>query len=364
MRAALFPVLGIALASAWLFAQSAETTIGVRYVPDQERLKLPTDRTEIGSMHGDVAVSAVGEVYISVEGSVRQRFAILGPNPGLQVYAPDGRFLHNVVGAPSDLHGFIIHREAGTEYIYGARLAAGPSLADQTRAGVDGEIVVKMTLDGTVAMTIPASRIPEQFKNKGADGQSYTRLTGIAVAPNGDLYVADGYASDYIHRFDRNGRYLASFGGKQAPYGFRTLHKLTIDTRFQPARLLACDRENGRVVHLSLDGALLGIVASDLRRPAAVAVRGEYAAIGELQGRVTLLDKGGQVAGTLGENTVADEIASNRTEPSKWRSGIVTAPHGVAFNARGDLFVSEFNLAGRVHHFAAQAGSASLNIIR
>jgi hypothetical protein len=359
MRAALFPVLGIALASAWLSAQSAGTTIGVRYLPDPEWLKLPTDRTEIGSMHGDVAVSAAGEVYISVEGSVRQRFAILGPNPGLQVYAPDGRFLRNIPGAPPDLHGFVIHRDAGTEYLYGARLAAGPSLADQTRAGLDGQVVVKMTLDGTIAMTIPASRIPEQFKNKSADGQSYMRLTGMTVAPNGDLYVTDGYASDYIHRFDRNGRYLASFGGKQAPYGFRTLHKLTIDTRFQPARLLACDRENGRVVHLSLDGALLGIVAGDLRRPAAVAVRGEYAAIGELQGRVTLLDKVGHVAGTLGENTVADEIASNRTEPSKWRPGIVTAPHGVAFNAGGDLFVSEFNLAGRVHHFAVQAGRST-----
>jgi len=176
------------------------------------------------------------------------------------------------------------------------------------------------------------------------------------VAPNGDLYVTDGYASDYIHRFDRNGTYLASFGGKAAPYSFRTLHKLAIDTRFEPARLIACDRENGRVVHLSLDGQLLGVVASDLRRPAAVAVQGEYAAIGELRGRVALLDKAGHVAGVLGENTVADEIASNRTEPSKWRPGIVTAPHGVAFNAHGDLFVSEFNLAGRVHRFAAQPG--------
>jgi hypothetical protein len=291
---------------------------------------------EIGSMHGDVAVSAAGEVYISVEGSVRQRFAILGPNPGLQVYAPDGRFLRNVPGAPPDLHGFIIHRDSGVEYLYGVRLAAGPSPADQTRAGLDGQVVVKMTLDGAMAMTIPASRIPDQFKNKAPDGQSFMRLTGIAVAPNGDLYVTDGYASDYVHRFDRNGRYLASFGGKQPPYGFRTLHKLAIDTRFEPVRLIACDRENGRVVHLSLDGQLLGVVAADLRRPAAVAIQGEYAAIGELRGRVTLLDKAGHAAGVLGENTVADEIASNRTEPSKWRPGIVTAPHGVAFNARCD----------------------------
>ena len=80
MRAVLFPVLGIALACAGLAAQ-ATTGVAARHVPDPEWLKLPTDRLEIGSMHGDVAVSAAGEVYISVEGSVRQRFAILRPNP-------------------------------------------------------------------------------------------------------------------------------------------------------------------------------------------------------------------------------------------------------------------------------------------
>ena len=51
-------------------------------------------------MHGDVAVSANRDVYISVEGTVTQRFAILGPSPGLQVYASDGRFLRNVASAP------------------------------------------------------------------------------------------------------------------------------------------------------------------------------------------------------------------------------------------------------------------------
>jgi len=61
-----------------------------RAMPDW--LKLPEGRTEIGAMHGDVAVSADGDVYVSVQGSVRQPFAILGPNSSLQVYGPDGRY--------------------------------------------------------------------------------------------------------------------------------------------------------------------------------------------------------------------------------------------------------------------------------
>ena len=314
---------------------------------------LPEGRTQIGSMHGDVAMSAAGEVYISVEGSVTQRFAILGPNPGLQVYAADGRFLRNIERAPSDLHGFVIHRDASGEFIYGVRLAGGPAEADQTRGHLNEQVIVKMALDGTIVMAVPASRIPDSFKNKANDGRPFMRLTGIAVAPNGDIYATDGYASDYVHRFDSKGNYLASFGGKQAPYGFRTLHKLAVDTRFTPARLIGTDRENGRLVHLSLDGQMLNVVAEGMLRPAAVAVFRDLVAVPELRGRVSVLDTRGKTVAVLGANSTADDTNNNRTEPSHWRPGIVTAPHGVAFDQNGNLFVSEFNLFGRIHRFTA-----------
>src|SRR3989442_14374648 len=93
--------------------------------------------------------------------------------------------------------------------------------------------------------------------------------------------------------------YIKSFGGKDAPYGFKTLHQLTVDTRFTPARLIACDRANGRIVHLSLDGEPLDVVAKGLLLPAAVAVHGDYAAVAELRGRVILLDKAGSIVATL-----------------------------------------------------------------
>jgi hypothetical protein len=346
-------VLVLCVAVAVAAGSSPAFTAGpADYTADPSWLKLPEGRTQIGSMHGDVAVSSSGEVYVSVEGTVTQRFAILGPSPGLQVYGPDGRYLRNVDGAPFDLHGFVIRREGNGEFIYGARLAGGPSAADQARVHLDTQVIVKMTLDGKVVLTVPAKSIPDQFKNKSADGQPFMRLTGIAVAANGDIYVTDGYASDYIHRFDRTGKYIASFGGKNAPYGFRTLHKMAIDTRFQPARIIACDRENGRIVHLALDGTFIGVVAEGLLRPAAIAVHDDYVAVGELRGgRVSLLDKTGKVVAVLGENTVADDVNNNRTEPEKWRPGIFTAPHGVAFTGGGDLLVSEFNLFGRVHRF-------------
>jgi DNA-binding beta-propeller fold protein YncE len=293
-------------------------------------LKLPEGRAQLGNQHGDVAVSSAGEVYVSVQ----------DPSAGLQVFSPDGKFLRNVNGAPSDFHGFVIHKETGGEFIYGATLR--------------GQTIVKMTLEGAIVMTIGSSAIPDQYKVRNArSNQLALLLTGLDVAPNGDIYVTDGYASDYIHRFDRNGRYLSSFGGKQAPYGFNTLHKLAIDTRFMPSRLIACDRANNRIVHLSLEGVFLGVVAKDLLLPAAIVIDGDHAIVGELTGRVTVFDKAGAVVTRVGANT-EQGVGSNKLPPAQWREGFVLAPHGVALNARGDLFVSEFSAFGRVHRFNRQ----------
>src|SRR5215510_11264295 len=293
-------------------------------------LKLPEGRMQLGNQHGDIAVSAAGDVYISVQ----------DPAAGLQVYSPEGKFLRNVNGAPSDFHGFVIHKEADGEFLYGATLR--------------GQTIVKMRLDGTIVMTIGSSAIPDQFKIRNARSNLLSLLlTGLDVAPNGDIYVTDGYASDYIHRFDKTGKYLASFGGKQPPYSFNTLHKLAIDTRFQPARIIACDRANNRVVHLSLDGAFIGVVAQDLKLPAAIVIDGDNAIVGELNGRVTVLDKAGAVVSRIGEN-VEQGTGTNKIPPAQWRQGFVLSPHGVALNAHGDLFVSEFSAFGRVHRFNRQ----------
>lgn len=289
--------------------------------------KLAPGRPQMGNMHGDIAVSSKGEVYVSV----------MDPKAALQVYAPDGTFLRVVLNAPPDFHGFVIHKESGGEFIYGARLGTGQ--------------ILKLTLDGSEVLNIPPTAVPDEYKSAVKDGKTVVRFTSMDVAPNGDLFVTDGYSSDYVHRFDKAGKYLKSFGGKKEPFGFKTLHKIAIDPRFDPPRIIGCDRANLRVVHLSLDGEFRGVIAKDLLLPAAVAIHGDHAVIGEIKGRVTILDKAGAIVAQMGANTAADEVGTNKTEPDKWRTGVVTAPHGVACNERGDVFVSEYNIYGRIHRF-------------
>ena len=309
----------------------AVTTVAAAgYSTVSDWLKLPAGRPQLGNMHGDIAVSSKGEVFVSVQ----------DPAAGLQVYAPDGTFIRNVTGAPSDFHGFVIKQQPDGEFLYGATLR--------------GQTVVKMKLDGTIVMTIGSAAIPDEFKVRNArSNELQLLLSGLDVAPNGDIYVADGYASDFIHRFDKTGKYLASFGGKKPPYNFNTLHKLAIDTRFQPSRIIAVDRANNRVVHMSLSGEFLGVVASDLLLPAAITLNGDNVVVGELRGRVTILDKAGKVVERIGENS-GEGVGSNQAKPESWRPGLLLSPHGVALNAQGDLFVSEFNQYGRVHRFNRQ----------
>lgn len=300
-------------------------------------LKAPEGLKTIGPQHGDIAVSENGTVFVSLTGGLRA---------GVQVYDADGNYVKNLENAPNDFHGFVIHKDAdGVEYIYGPRLGTGD--------------ILKMTLDGEIVMTIPADTIPkEHWKVNPKSKRPAIRLTACDVAPNGDIFVTDGYSSDLIHRFNAQGGYLATFGGKEAPFGFQTLHKIAIDTRFDPPRIVGVSRTDGRVVHVSMDGEWIGDFATDLLMPAALVVHGDLLAVGEIKGRVTFLDKEGKIVKHIGANDHLDEAPSNKIEPTEWKPGILNAPHGVAFNRDGDLFVAEYSVFGRVQRFdRAEAGA-------
>ena len=290
-------------------------------------LKLPKGQPKLGSMHGDIAVSSANEIYVSL--SI--------PKAGLQVYNDSGNWLRNIENAPTDLHGFVIRKQGNEEFIYGARLGANQ--------------VVKLDLNGKEILSIPNTAIPEQFKRKDKNGKLYTRLTGVDVDKSGDIYVTDGYSSDYIHKFNSKGKYKTTFGGKSAPYKFRTLHKLIIDSRFNPARVLGLDRANNRIVHLSLAGNFIGVVAEGLKLPAGAHIHKDWLLVGELKGSVSVLNKKGEIVATVGVNSNPAQAGKNGVHPSDWKNGVVTAPHGISSNQNGDIFVAEWNAHGRVHRF-------------
>jgi len=290
---------------------------------------VPAAWETVGDGHGEIAVASSGEVYVSVQG---------GAQPGLQVYSADGVYLRNVPGAPSDFHGFVIHTEAGGEFIYGVGLSSGT--------------LSKLRLDGTEVFSTPVSAVPEKFIWK-KEGKLNPRFTSCDVAPDGTIYVVDGYGTDNIHVFGADGVYRDTWVGRAEPYHFKNLHKIFIDLRYDKPRILGCDRANGRLVHLALDGGWIGDFATDLRRPSSAAFRGPHVAVAEIGGRIAVLDTEGNIDTTMGTND--DTYNGNRTPPEKWRAGIVTSPHGIAFDAQGSILMTEYSKFGRVLKFVPKS---------
>ena len=80
------------------------------------------------------------------------------------------------------------------------------------------------------------------------DGKPATKFspTNVGIAPNGDIYLADGYGSDTISQYDPRGRYIRTFGGTgKEPGQLSRPHGLIVDTRAAPSRW--CWSPTGRI---------------------------------------------------------------------------------------------------------------------
>lgn len=300
-----------------LLAQSGSYA-GYQLVPNW--LKPPPGMATIGNSHGEIAVDSKGNIYVSTEGD----------KPGIQVYTPDGNYSHNISGLPGTLHGFVIQND----------ILYATVLGEQK--------VIKVQLDGKILLEIPKESFPEEKRRKADGSPRNLALTSVDVAPNGDLYVVDGYGEDWIFVFDQTGKYKTVFGGRVAPWNLKNCHKIFIDPRYEQPRILCCDRINLRLLHLALDGSIIGEYATGLRRPSSAAFHGDLVAIAEIAGRISVLDKTGKTVATLGENDTAGETNTNGVDPARWREGLCTGPHGITFDAQGNILMSEWNKWGRV----------------
>lgn len=270
----------------------------------------------IGSTHGGIVIDKIGRVYVS-------------SNKGIFVFDQLGHQLNSYTDKTfTSIHAMVLLEEDGTEYIYGARNNAGK--------------VVKLDLDGTLIMEIP-------FPTESGITGKY-KPTSIAVLSNGHILVADGYGSNVIFQFDPSGKYISHFGGKNKAdiQKFQTPHGLTIDTRYEPARLLVCDREKRRLVHFDLEGNFIEEVITGLRRPCAVSIKKGYVAVAELEGRVVILDPKNELIAKLGDNPNKKQWANYKVNPSDWHEGIFTAPHGLCWDAHGNLYVQDWSSTGRI----------------
>ena len=207
----------------------------------------------------------------------------------------------------------------------------------------DAHAVVKFGPDQRLLLTLGNRNQPsdtgytrEEKVVKRASGP-FNLVTGVAVNEAGDIFVSDGYGNSRVHKFSADGTLIKSWGspGKVSPTEFNLPHGIGLDGK---GRLLVCDRENDRIQVFDQDGEYL-TMWTGLRRPTSVGVGpdGEVY-VPELSHRLTILDGDGNVLSQWGG------------ESSRARGQFV-APHGVAVDSRGDIYVGEVMTGARIQKF-------------
>lgn len=280
----------------------------------------PDGKSAIGPTHGGVVVDSAGNIYTSAKA-------------GVFVFSPDGKVIHSFLGDKySNIHDMEIRVEDDGEFIYGARNNNAEGIKFNVKSG---EIVLKLPFP----------------KESGLDLKRFNP-TAITVAPNGDIFLSDGYASNHVFRFDKTGKYLSHFGDKgNGLKQLNTAHGMTIDTRYDPPRLLICDRNHepkGRLLHYSLDGEFIAEVITGLGMPTSVAIQGDFVSVPDLHGRVVILDKTNTIIAVLGHNPDPKLGASYGVPQDQWIEGIFSGTHGSYWDADGNLYVQDWNVAGRI----------------
>lgn len=280
----------------------------------------PDGQSAIGPCHGGVVVDKEGQIYTSA-------------HAGVFVFSPQGEVVRKFLGdAYSDIHDLKIRDEPEGEFLYAARNNAAEGIKFHSRTGA---IVLKLPF--------PAA--------SGLDLKKFSP-TAIAVAPNGDIFLSDGYASNHIFKFDPSGKYLMHFGTKgNGLKEFNTPHGMVLDTRYQPPRLLICDRNHepkGRLLHYDLDGQFLAEVATGLGMPTSAAIQGDFVAVPDLHGRLDILDKDNTIIAVLGNNPDPAKGRSYNIPQAHWVEGVFSGTHGSYWDQDGNLYVQDWNVAGRI----------------
>ncbi|MEZ6125466.1 MAG: hypothetical protein R3C49_20150 [Planctomycetaceae bacterium] len=287
----------------------------------------------------NVAVDRAGNLYVIHEGKADRK-----DHPAIFVFDPEGKFIR-AFGSQfqGGGHGIEVRQEGDEEFLYVAAYQMVKCFAKMT---LTGETVWQQKAPMESGIYDPG----EDISTKANWSRKGFLPTNFAFLDDGGFLLADGYGSFHIHRFDKDARWVSSFGGDGPGKGtFKTAHGLWVDKR--PGRepsIVVTDRAHNTLQIFDMDGGYLETLEG-FGLPANIDTWQNLMLVPELKARVTLLNEKNEVVAQLG--TAVDrlnEIKDLRTKPDQWLPGQFVHPHDACFAANGDIFVAEWVGTGRV----------------
>ena len=282
----------------------------------------PTGR-ENGRTHG-VSVTEAGEVVIFHQA-----------DPAVLIFAPDGKLKTAWGDRFRGAHGMTLVKDNGTEYLW---------LTDEH----SGE-VVKTSLDGRTVMSLPRPEL--RVYQAGVYSPTWVAVYETRFGGNGDVWVADGYGMNHVHRFDKAGGYLGSINGSEGKAGpFNCPHGIVIDYRKSEREFYIADRGNKRFQVYGPDGDFKRIAgAGILSCPCGGVGDGDALVVPELSAKLTILDERDRLVCYLGENEKTCALPGWPNHPRELvKAGKFVSPHGAAVDRAGNLYVVEWMIGGRI----------------
>jgi peptidylglycine monooxygenase len=206
----------------------------------------------------------------------------------------------------------------------GRRLAAwGEDIADghMLSIGLDGRIYVVDRDAHEIVVFDRTGRRVGGLGQRHRPNTPFNHPCDVAIAPSGDIYVADGYGASHVHRFGANGDLIATWGtpGK-GPAQFSTPHGIWA---LADGRVAVTDRENDRLQVFSATGELDSVWA-DFYHPMDI--------FQDADDRLYVTDQVPRLS-----MLAADGTLLARCRP------VLNGAHGMWGDAEGNLYMAEMN---------------------
>ena len=292
--------------------------------------QLPSN-IQYGNTHG-VCEDSQGNIYIHHTVNAASE-----SSDSMVVFDSDGKFVKSWGKEfRGGAHGLHIRREGSTEFLY---------LCDTKRA-----VVVKTTLAGEEVFSLGYPKEAAPYATPGADGKPIKYSpTNLAIAPNGDIYVGDGYGSSYINQYNSQGKYIKTFGGPGKEAGkLLCPHGIAVDTRGDKPVLIVADRTNKRIQRFTLEGEHIDFIEGVLAPCHFNFARNGDVVVPDLFARVSLFDRNNQVILHLGDDSQSPYMETRKLTRDHFKPGKFVCPHGACFDHAGNIFVVEWVEVGRV----------------